>query len=58
VGSKVTTPRGPGKVVEIDVPREQAVVELEEGGRIRMSAEDFASCEACLGHGGDEAPKT
>jgi cell fate regulator YaaT (PSP1 superfamily) len=49
VGSKITTPKGIGKVIEIDVPREEAIVALEEGGTLRLSVEESAgcACETC-----------
>jgi cell fate regulator YaaT (PSP1 superfamily) len=49
VGSKITTPKGVGKVVSVDVPREEVIVSLEEGGTLRLSAEDASgcTCETC-----------
>jgi cell fate regulator YaaT (PSP1 superfamily) len=49
VGSKITTSKGIGKVIEIDVPREEAIVALEEGGTLRLSVEEASgcACESC-----------
>ena len=47
VGSKVTTFRGVGKVMEIDVPKEELVIELEEGGRVRIKATEVKPAEGC-----------
>jgi cell fate regulator YaaT (PSP1 superfamily) len=59
IGSQVTTPRGLGRVSEIDVPREEVVVDLEEGGKVRMNAEDLAacgvSCNACPAHADEDS---
>jgi cell fate regulator YaaT (PSP1 superfamily) len=49
VGSKITTPKGVGKITGIDVPREEAIIALEEGGTVRLSAEEVSgcNCEVC-----------
>jgi len=43
-GTKLETSKGPGKVIEIDVPKEEVVVELSEGGRLRLDKAGLAAC--------------
>jgi cell fate regulator YaaT (PSP1 superfamily) len=47
LGAKINTPKGPGRVSELNVPRNEIVIELEEGGRLRMSAAELDKCSFC-----------
>lgn len=61
VGSRINTPKGVGRVTQIDVTREEVIVELEEGGKTRLASGEIVpyelpaqpGCEAC---GREETP--
>ena len=42
--TQLNTFKGPGKVIELDVPKEQVVLELSEGGRLRLDKAGLAQC--------------
>ncbi len=47
-GAVITTPSGPGKVTELNTPRETLTLALEEGGRMTVP---LAALECCSGQG-------
>jgi len=47
LGSRISTPQGAGQIVAVDVPREEVLVALEEGGSIRLGVGEIAVAEGC-----------
>ncbi len=56
MGSKIPTPKGPGRLVGIDVPREEALIALEEGGDIRVPLKEITTSTESNGEV-DKAPE-
>ncbi len=57
-GSRVETEQGPGRITEIDVVRNRAVVALEEGGKVHLSLPELARHKPGCPHGCDTRDST